>query len=103
MYNNLVSAGATPTLAAQISANFQTIINTLITNFVTAHTGILLPNILFLSQAIATNECLLINNGPLIVSDPNLLQIIYAAETILQNNIKIAAEYCTNTLISPYN
>ena len=103
LYNNLVSAGATPTLAAQISANFQTIINTLITNFVTAHTGILLPNILFLSQAIATNECLLINNGPLIVSDPNLLQIIYAAETILQNNIKIAAEYCTNTLISPYN
>ena len=106
LYNlntNLLAAGASTTLATQIVSNFKNIIETLIINFVAAYPGLLLTNILYLSQAIATNECLLTNNGSLIVSDPNQLQAIYGAESTLQNNIKTAAEYCTNTLVSPYN
>lgn len=99
---SLLAAGATSTVADTICANFQTIMQTLIENFVTTFAGNLLTNILYLSQSIATNECLLVTNGSLIVANPNQLQAIYAAETKLQSNIKTAASYCTNTLVSPY-
>ena len=101
--NDLIDVGATTDVAEQIVANFKNLMEILIDTFVDTYPGLLLTNILFLSQAIATNECLLVNNGKLIVYDTNQLQVIYAAESILQNNIKIAASYCTNTLISPYN
>ena len=97
--NSLQGAGATATLAQSIADNFKATMVEVIDNFVTNYSGNLLQNILFLSQSIAINECLLTEN----VSKFIYLQLIYNAEKTVQINIKTAASYCTSVLNSPYN